>query len=203
MPEIAKPSRSHRDASIVVGLVALYSFGLFNYWVPILRFTSPLANSLAFAALQIVPLTLAAAAVSSGSWWARALTGAVLLPVVAVAVVFGSCAAIQSTFIIADGADASFERLEVVPLAAGHLAIYRTNGGATTSFGVSVRHECRLVPGLLRVRNVWSKNPAYTVRAQTLSSDLVLFSSPSYGERRPNQIVEEVRLDPLWCPFAG
>lgn len=91
----------------------------------------------------------------------------------------------------------------MVTLPAGHLAIYRTNGGATTSFGIAVRQECRILPGLLRVRDVWDAYPAYEVRTQVLAPDRVQFSSPAYGDRPPGEIVEEVSLKPLWCPAAG
>jgi hypothetical protein len=142
-------------------------------------------------------------ALVAGPWWARVLWCIVLVPLAASAGLLGSCAALHSTSIVADGLDASFEQLEVVPLPAGQLAIYRTNGGATTSFGISVRQECRILPGVLRVRNVWGAYPAYEVRTQVLSPDRVRFSSPAYSDRRPGEIVEEVSLKPMWCPAAG
>ena len=201
--EIAKASRADRLAGIGIVLVAVYALGMLNSWVPVLRFTSPLANAVTFAALQLIPFALLFFALAAGPWWARVLWCVVLVPLAAFAGLLGSCAAFDSTWIVADGLDASFEQLEVVPLLAGHLAIYRTNGGAMTSFGISVRQECHLLPGLLRVRNVWGAYPAYEVRVQVLAPDRVVFSSPAYDDRGPGEIVEEVGLKPLWCPAAG
>jgi hypothetical protein len=184
-------------------LAALYALGMLNYWVPTLRFTAPLANALIFSALQLIPFILLVFALAAGPWWARILWCILFVPLAAFAGIVGACGALQSTAIVADGVDASFERLDVVPLPTGHLAIYRTNGGATTSFGISVRQECRLLPGLLRVRHIWGAYPAYEVRTQILAPDRIQFSSPAYGDRRPGEIVEEVDLKPMWCSAAG
>jgi len=206
--ELAKVSRAYRLAGIGFVLLAIYTLGILNYWFPAVRWTAPLANTLTFAALQLIPFTLLAIALVTGPSWARVMCCVVLLPVAALAALLGSCAALESAWIVADGFDAGFEQREVVSLSAGHLGIYRTNGGATTSFGIAVRQECRLAPGLMRVRNIWGSYPAYEVRTQVLAPDRVRFSSPPYvsappyGDRPSAWVVQEVGLEPLWCPLG-
>jgi hypothetical protein len=186
---------------ITIGALAgAWGLGMLNFWNPVIRFASPLANTLAFGALQVIPLALLIFAITRGPWWARLLWSLVLLPIAGLTGLLGCFAAIESASIARSGVDTSFERMELVPLTVGYLASYRTNGGAMTSFGVIVRQECRILPGVLRVRRVWGVYPAFEVHTELLSPDRARFSSPAYGDRRPTETVAEVRLMPLWCP---
>lgn len=193
-------SSTRRLTIAALALVVGYVFGMLNYWTPAIRFASPWANNLAFGALQVIPLALLTLAVTRGHWLARLLSGLLLLPIAGLAGLLGCFAAIGSASIAHRGVDVSFERLEVVPLPTGYLASYRTNGGAMTSFGIRIRQECRILPGLLRVRNVWGVYPAFEARIELLSPDRARFSSPPYGDGRPTETVADVRLMPLWCP---
>lgn len=198
----SKISRAGRLARVSAVLVVLYTLGILNYLVPAVRFISPLANTVTFSVLQLIPFTLLAFALVAGPLWARVLWCVVLLPVAAFAGLLGSCTALDATLIAANGRDPSVEQLEVVRAPAGRLVIYRKNYGAVSDFSISVRQECRLLPGLLRVREIWRAAPASEVRTQVLAGDRVKFVSPAYGDRRPDEIIEEVRLKPLWCPGA-
>ena len=185
MSENATSLRANSIAAIACGLVAVYATGMINAWSPCVRFVSPLANSVTFAVMQLIPMVLFVLAILTGSWWARLLRAIAIVPIVAHAILFGSCAALDSASTMADGTDRGFEKINATSLPSGRLAIYRTNGGATTSFGIVVRHECALLPGLLRVRNVWSVYPGYEADAQLLGGNLVRLSSPPDGKRRP------------------
>ena len=43
---------------------------------------------------------------------------------------------------------------------------YRTDGGATTDFGIVVRQQRRLMPGLLVVRDLYSEYDAHDARLE-------------------------------------
>lgn len=186
-----------------IALATVYALGMLNWSTPVLRFSAPLANALTLALLQLIPFTLLAMATSADSRRARILWYVGLTPLALCAALLGSCAALQSASIVHHGLDSSFERIEVMPLESGRLAFYRTNGGATTSFGVSVRWECGLVPGLLWVRDVWEAYPAYRASAEVLGRDRIRFTTPPYEDRRPGEIVELISFSPGWCPSVG
>ncbi len=53
-----------------------------------------------------------------------------------------------------DGRDSSFELFAETHWNGSVVRLYRTNGGATTDFGVVIRQERRLMPGLFWVRSL-------------------------------------------------
>lgn len=200
--EDAAPSPAPRLASISLGLAVVYAIGMYNAWSPSVRFASALANWIALGGMQLIPIALFALSLSTGALWTRALRAIALIPIVVVAAIFASCAAFEGASIVARGTSPSFERLSSIPFSNGGLTAYRTNGGAMTSFGIVVRQECVLLPGILRVRDVWSAYPAYEVSMRRIGADRFQFSTPAYGKRRRTEMREVVELRPLGCPLA-
>ena len=58
------------------------------------------------------------------------------------------------------GIDESFEKINEVMVENSRYRLYRTNGGATTSFGLVLRRETELINGLNMVRIMFSKYDA-------------------------------------------
>ena len=54
--------------------------------------------------------------------------------------------------------DPSFERIHASDTPRGQVAVYRTNGGATTAFGIVVRQECAVIPRVLAVTHVVARD---------------------------------------------
>jgi hypothetical protein len=55
------------------------------------------------------------------------------------------------------GIDASFEKIEYVKMKHSNVGIYRADGGATTDFGIVIRQELSIVPGILLVKNLYDR----------------------------------------------
>ena len=53
-----------------------------------------------------------------------------------------------------DGRDLGFAAFAQIPWQGSEVILYRTNGGATTDFGVVIRQERTLLPGVKVVRNL-------------------------------------------------
>ena len=62
-----------------------------------------------------------------------------------------------------DGEDSGFECINELPYEGSLIKVYRTNGGATTSFGIIVRKETRILPGILFVKQYLDLYPGDTV----------------------------------------
>ena len=62
-----------------------------------------------------------------------------------------------------DGKDSGFECINELPYEGSLIKVYRTNGGATTSFGIIVRKETRILPGILFVKQYLDLYPGDTV----------------------------------------
>jgi hypothetical protein len=82
--------------------------------------------------------------------------------------------------------DGSFMPLRRLPLErGGRLVVYQTNCGATCSFGVVVRHERVLMPGvLLLVRNVFSRYGWDDARVEVTAPDRAIMEGSEVRLRR-------------------
>jgi hypothetical protein len=166
---------SIRNAALLVGA---YALACFNLMVPVVRLTPQILNYLAFGAVQLIPLAVIGNAMSQRGWtrWPTLAVGAVLfvlsLPLGVGAV---GCAA------LAVPVDPSFEQLQVVRTDHGNVVAYRTNGGATTAFGMVVRQECVLLPGVRLVRELAREYPSHDAAVQWQAPGQVRVSFANSG----------------------
>ena len=66
-----------------------------------------------------------------------------------------------------------FDPISIVAVNGTQVIAYRTDGGATTDFGIVVRQQRRLMPGLLIVRNLYSEYHAYNARLEVVGPKAV------------------------------
>jgi hypothetical protein len=78
------------------------------------------------------------------------------------------------------GHDLSFEQFSELPWKGTAIRLYRTNGGATTDYGVVVRQERRLLPGIMLVRTVDSFYHCESIDVETTPSGIRLADRRSY-----------------------
>lgn len=156
-----------------VACFATYWVVLLNGWCEILRFASPLANYLVMFAAQTIPVVLILLGLRFQVQVARWINTLLLLPLLLLSAVTGSCAVLAIWDIATTGKDPSFERVRSIPVAQSQLILYRTNGGALTSDGLVVRHERTLIRGLLLVRRLRSFYPAHDAEVIVLAPDTV------------------------------
>jgi hypothetical protein len=182
----------------VVLLTTAYGAGVGNLALPTIRLRFQVANYLFFALIQLIPLILVVVALRWRGWGRYVLVGfGMLLMIPATPLGLGAAAcAVES---IADGADLSFERINAMKTPRGAIGVYRTNGGATTSYGIVLRQECQIAPGILVVRNVGREYPAHTVQLENLGEDVVRASFPPYGDQRSQLTVQILHLRRLPC----
>jgi hypothetical protein len=169
-------------ASIVL-LLAGFSAVVANWRYEVLRFSSPVLNAVALLAgltLPVVALVIAASRLTG--WW-RGIASALL----ALPVVYGTFASLFVTmhlvWVIENGTDRSFESLGAVPVEGGRVGVYRTDCGATCDYGVAVRQERPLLPGVLLVRRLQGFYPAYQATFQPLGPRTVRVSVSPHGQR--------------------
>lgn len=149
---------------VLVALLAVPILALTHCSTPVLRFADPQANVLALGILLLLPpltalgLSLQLARHSAPG---ASVFIVVSLVVLAVSLVLAGFVALHGLFVLRDrGVDQSFLPLSSTPAGHGALVVYQTNGGATTSFGIVVRHELPLPLGLKLVRDVCDGYPA-------------------------------------------
>ena len=170
-------------------LITAYGAILFNVVVPIVRLTVSEANLAALFLAQLLPvgafivafigwrgLRRVVAVLASVPLLLMAVPGAMILPV--------------GAFM---GAGLEDERLQTIATGWSRVTVYRTNGGATTAFGITVRQECPVLPGVLVVHQLAHEYPAHDVAVQFLEPRHVRLSFPVHGVR-PTKTIDAL----LW-----
>ena len=185
MNQTGRPTRPLRFIAL---LAVVHVLGCLNLFYPVVRLSFQFTNYFVFALLQLVPLKIVHMASTRSGWsrWPVLVMGA-LLVMLAIPLGVGAvgCAA------LAVPADYSFERRQSVPTDVGAIAVYRTNGGATTAFGIVVRQECRVLPGVVLVRQFANES--------TINADLATDANPRDGDPKhvtPTEADQHVPTDP-------
>lgn len=160
-PQTARPLHWRKAALLSVGSV-LFIWQLRH---PVLRFASPVVNDvLGFVIGLGLPWLAAIAIFRIGRLWSKTVAILAVLPLLLYSFIFLLGSAVTG-FAYKDGHDLSFDRFSETDWRGSIVRLYRTNGGATTDFGVVIRQERTLMPGLLLVRRVDGFYPCYSVDA--------------------------------------
>jgi hypothetical protein len=187
---LTESSPPRRRAIAFIGLLlAGFAAVVANWHHEVLRFSLPVLNPLALLAGLTLPIIAVVAAASRLSGWWRGTTLLLLVVPVVYSVFAGFVVAFHLAMVIDDGTDRSFEALGVVPVEGGRVSIYRTNCGATCNYGVAVRQERSLLPGVLLVRRLPGFYPAYAATVETLGPRTVRVSVPPTGRRSGSDTV--------------
>ena len=78
--------------------------------------------------------------------------------------------------------DYSFEKISTHKIGQNHISVFRTSGGATTSFGIVIRQENTILPGLLYTKRLYSRYKAYTAIISKVDQDKIKCIIPEYNE---------------------
>ncbi|PHS20497.1 MAG: hypothetical protein COA86_00685 [Kangiella sp.] len=85
--------------------------------------------------------------------------------------------------VLSTGIDSSFEKIDEVTVGDSWYKLYRTNGGATTAYGLVLRKENKLFLGIKTVENIYSKYKAYESTLKVLSQNELLMIIKPYSKR--------------------
>jgi hypothetical protein len=127
-------------------------------------------NELVGSALGFcLPYLTAVAIFRIGRWWSKAIALTAVVPLLLYSAVFLLVLAMTG-LAHKNGRDLSFDRFAETHWKESDVRLYRTDGGATTDFGVVIRQERSLFPGVLLVRRLDDFYPCHsldTARTET------------------------------------
>jgi hypothetical protein len=153
-----RPSASSSRGSAAL-LASASTIFLWQLRHPVVRFASPVANELfGFVLGLCLPWLTVVAIFRIGRWWSKAAAVAALLPLLVYSFVF-LLFSTMAGFAYRNGHDLSFDRFAETHWKESVVGFYRTNGGATTDFGVVIQQEKVLLPGVLLVRKLDDFSP--------------------------------------------
>ncbi|EGW39762.1 hypothetical protein DOT_2377 [Desulfosporosinus sp. OT] len=129
-------------------LIALYIIAIFNFLYPVIRFDSRLLNSVFTIFVLLIPTvlmikgfffrSLVAKILNTLIWVIPCILGILLMPIMI--------------------APIGFEQIKNLSLDNSDIVAYRTNGGATTSFGILVMQEKNIIPGIKLVKRIYGQD---------------------------------------------
>jgi hypothetical protein len=145
--------------------ILLFVFLELNAHFPVLRFSSGAANQIAFVASCGLPWIAFVFGFSLQNARTRWMVCIAIVPTLLWSVV-----AAGGTLIAAGTGFQPVNRMKAGPSA---IAIYRLNGGATTDFGLLIRQERRVLPGLELVKNLDLFYPAYSASSEIVGPNTI------------------------------
>ncbi len=183
-------------------LLSVYLAAMLNAAVPLLRFQNGPLNYFFFAAIQLLPWGAVLAARRLKGWprWALSIPS-FLLAVIStpLGLIAGGCTVNTMT----QQVDSSFERMTTIATERGTVTVYRTNGGALDHFGIVVRQECAVLPGLLVVRNLATEPAVRRSAIDVLPKAQLLISFPDFDKnirtQPPSRMQELASLPCFWA----
>lgn len=89
------------------------------------------------------------------------------------------------------GKDLSFECINEINLHDSKIRVYRTNGGATTAFGIVVREEKEILPGVFYTNKLFYKYRMDTIGLQIVEGNTLLL----LDIRDKNQVIKKIYID--------
>jgi len=156
---------------------------------PIVRFAAPAVNELLGLALGLgLPWLAVVAIFRIGRWWSKAAVIAAVLPLLLYSLIFFLGWAMTGLLGFDQFAEAHWKGSDV--------RFYRTNGGATTDFGVVIRQERTLLPGVLLVRRIDDFYPCFSLDAISADHGITITAKRSDCSAFADQR-REYRLKPF------
>ena len=156
-------STPRRRITLAASLLAVFLLGVWNWDAPVLRLTSPLGNVVVlfgFFLLPWVAVVIIRPMLTFGGWRRVAFILAVtpLLAYSSFTAALIGCFELPSA--VQRPAHLGFDPIQRVILPNSTLVLYLTDCGATCSFGLLLRQERALLPGVLLVRDLGGWYPA-------------------------------------------
>ena len=147
-----------------------------NYFHSTLTLSSPLANVLAFAAANAIPLVLLARIALGGresQVWLRAIAALVVAPLAVSSLLLLLGATAEVGAVLRDGDRTMFALRASVPTRWGVLRAYEAGCGAVCADWILVRHEVPVFPGLgvLAVQELHRERHASGARIRRVGAD--------------------------------
>jgi len=105
-------------------------------------------------------------------------------------ILYSLFACVALVMVIRHGTDPSFQSIAELGSRGAVYRVYRTDGGAATSFGIVLRREQLLVPGVKLVSVVQNFYPAGNATLKRLPSGFFRLSVDAYGEGTKAEVFE-------------
>jgi hypothetical protein len=164
-----------RALYLYLGSIALAALSIANAAHAVLRLHGDLANAIAMILVWVLPFICFAALAPKVRGIRLGLLILSTLALLVLAIVPVSVETLSAISIARSGKNSWFERLQTIDVPDGsEIDMYRTDCGATCSYGIVVRHEATLIGPVRIVRELWSGYPAESADVKLVDAHSLL-----------------------------
>lgn len=153
-------------------LLAIYILWILNldYFYPFIRFKSLRLNDIFSLCIQIIPLILLINGFRFKHISAKIVNSVISIILI---VISATIAVIILFTTITLNVNEAFMPIHNIRFESSSVVVYRTNFGATTDYGITVRQEKEVIKGVLLVKNLLRKDHVYDISVKKLSGNAV------------------------------
>ncbi len=154
-------------------LMSIWGLALLNRLIPYVRFTNELNNSVFGIFVAILPIVcfLFTFFLKKTSTRILNITFFSIFSIISSVYIFFAL-----LFIPDSRVDLTFQKIHEVGKG---IVVYRTDGGATTSYGIVIRQEKNILPGIIAVKYLFDKYRQYDVNCTIKADTLIIKDSDS------------------------
>lgn len=170
---------------LILILNIIFILSIINAIYPFIRFSSRLANYIFMIITLCIPTVLVFLGFTIKNLYKKIL----FIILYGIMVLVSGMFLIFTLILIAVSEDVrnvdaiGFSIIEYVQVGESRVIVYRTDGGATTSLGIIVRHEKEILPGILLVRNLYREYPRYEIEFE-IKNGILLIDDIEYKLKR-------------------
>jgi len=151
-------------------LIVIYALWALNYFHPVIRFQFSIINQIFSLGVQLIPLVLLINGFRFKHIFAKIVNSVI-------SIIFSSIGIVIVIIILLGiftlNVNEAFMPIQKVQIGSNFIVVYRTNGGATTDYGIVVRQEKEIVKGVLLVKDLYRKYHMYDVSIKKLGDNAV------------------------------
>lgn len=164
---------------IHIALIIIFLLSFLNSVIPVLRFENIKFNYYYFLIIVIaIPVLLLLNGLKF-SKTPKIINSLILLIPILLSIIF-TIFIYYDLKLIKDDYDPSFEKIKSFQFDNNFVNVYRTNGGATTDFGIIVRNEREIFPGILLVKKLYSEYHRYKIEAKKIGNNTIQIENEKY-----------------------
>lgn len=171
------------STKLFLTLNIIFILTILNFFYPVLRLSSRLGNYIFVMCILCIPFIIAVLGFRIEKLFKKILF----------IIAYGFVALISGTFIFfllllimvseeSVGA-MGFTVIDQVQIEGSRVTAYRTDGGATTALGIIVRHEKKILPGLLLVRDIYTEYPRCEIEF-VIKNNILIIDGIEYELKR-------------------
>ena len=176
----------------IVTLFAVYALTQVNFEHDMLRFEVPALNPMFLFTALCIPYVIIVLGFFLPRWWIRVVITLFCLPLIlndGFLMIFLPSTTSQP---IQLGYDPGFKLIEYVDEPSYKVEIYQTDCGAPCHYGIAVRQERQILPGVLLVREFPGFYPAHSASIERLGQNRIRLSARDYlnNDRLSSQLYQ-------------